>query len=58
MCNTCNGEKVVINENTFMAGFFPCPECNTTGRKQSLKPVIEQLNQMLAKAQALEGKTA
>ncbi|MGG0619706.1 hypothetical protein ABE007_17805 [Bacillus altitudinis] len=58
MCETCNGEKVVINENTFMAGFYPCPECNHTGQKQSLKPVIEQLNQMLAKAQALEGKTA
>lgn len=41
-----------------MAGFFPCPECNTTGRKQSLKPVIEMLDQMLAKAEALEGKTA
>lgn len=58
MCETCNGEKVVINENPFMAGFFPCPDCNTTGRKQSLKPVIEMLDQMLAKAQALEGKTA
>lgn len=58
MCNTCNGSKVVINENTFMAGFFPCPECNQTGQKQSLKPVIEMLDQMLAKAQALEGKTA
>ncbi|PYH25631.1 hypothetical protein US8_03434 [Bacillus altitudinis] len=41
-----------------MAGYYPCPECNTTGRKQSLKPVIEMLNQMLAKAEALEGKTA
>lgn len=58
MCNTCNGEKVVINENTFMVGFFPCPECNHTGQKQSLKPVIEMLDQMLEKAQALEGKTA
>lgn len=58
MCETCNGEKVVINENTVMAGFFPCPDCNQTGRKQSLKPVIEMLEQMLVKAQALEGKTA
>lgn len=58
MCNTCNGEKVIIGETSFMAGYYPCPDCNTTGRKQSLKPVIEQLNQMLAKAQALEGKTA
>ncbi|WP_255233635.1 hypothetical protein [Bacillus altitudinis] len=58
MCETCNGSKVVINENTFMAGFFPCPECNTTGRKQSLKPVIEMLDRMLVEARALEGKTA
>lgn len=41
-----------------MAGYYPCPECNTTGRKQSLKPVIEMLDQMLVKARALEGKTA
>ncbi len=54
MCNTCNGEKVVINENTFMAGFFPCPECNQTGRKKSLKPIIEQLNQMLVEARAMK----
>ncbi|WP_169744075.1 thioredoxin domain-containing protein [Bacillus altitudinis] len=58
MCETCNGSKVVINENTFKAGFFPCPDCNHTGQKQSLKPVIEMLDQMLVKAQALEGKTA
>ncbi|KDE26828.1 hypothetical protein BA81_12455 [Bacillus safensis FO-36b] len=54
MCNTCNGEKVVINENTFMAGFFPCPECNQTGRNKSLKPVIEQLNQMLVEARVMK----
>lgn len=41
-----------------MAGYYPCPECNTTGHKQSLKPVIEMLDQMLVKARALEGKTA
>ncbi|MDF2002726.1 hypothetical protein P2Q02_08640 [Bacillus pumilus] len=58
MCETCNGSKGVINENTFMAGYYPCPECNQTGRKQSLKPVIEMLDQMLAKARSLEGKTA
>ena len=58
MCNTCNDEKVLINENPFMAGFFPCPDCNTTGRKQSLKPVIEMLDRMLVEARALEGKTA
>ncbi|CAI7725834.1 hypothetical protein WT0BACILLUS_02740 [Bacillus altitudinis] len=58
MCEPCNGSKVVINENTFMAGFFPCPDCNTTESKQSLKPVIEMLDRMLVEARALEGKTA
>ncbi|WP_217609029.1 hypothetical protein [Bacillus sp. GbtcB10] len=58
MCNTCNGERVVIGETSFMAGYYPCPECNTTGRKQSLKPVIEMLDRMLVEARALDGKTA
>ncbi|WP_414092446.1 hypothetical protein [Bacillus altitudinis] len=54
MCNTCNGEKVVIGETSFMAGYYPCPECNQTGRKKSLKSVIEQLNQMLVETRAMK----
>ncbi|MFS0655680.1 hypothetical protein [Bacillus sp. 179-C3.3 HS] len=60
MCNTCNGKKVIINtygENTYMAGFHPCPTCNNTG-KRSLQGFIDLVNEKLAEAEALEVKTA